>query len=254
MPSKYVSFDKKTVEGVLKGFYVTNISEIKDDFRKKVFPKYRGILEKYAKEEAKKVTRSGDLYRGIFTTGGRTGKFGVELRVKGPAQKYAHMINKGGTLYAKGKLLSVPTKENQDRKGRVKKTMWQLPKAQTFTATTRAGGGGVGGSFNKIRRAFHLKPGEKIVFRRERDRFLKRFFRRRVRGVDGKLRKKPFKIRLVFILRKSQEIKATHWADIAYKRSLKDLHILMTKTLKSRIKKVPLSKRGANSAGSAGRT
>ena len=55
----YVSFDKKTVSNVLKGFYVTNIAQIESDFKKKVFPKYRKLLERYAKQEAKKISRSG---------------------------------------------------------------------------------------------------------------------------------------------------------------------------------------------------
>jgi hypothetical protein len=244
MPARYVSFDKKTVKNVLEGFFVTNIAEIEADFKKKVFPKYRKILERLAKQEAKKISRSGDLAKGVYTTGGRTGQRGVELRVKGPARKYARIINKGGVIYAKSKLLTFPTKENLDRKGRTKKTMWQLAGARTFTVTPSAG------KWNKVRNAFKLREGEKVVFQRER--FV--FFRRRRRNAEGKLRKRPYKIRAVFILRKSQFIDATYWADNAYKQSLKQLHTLMVKTLKSRIQKVPLSKRGANSAGSAGRT
>lgn len=231
MASSFVTFNKKTALRILEGFYVANAEAVRSEFQKKVMPKYSKILERNAKKEAKKVSRSGDLVRGIYVTGGKTGRQGVALRVKGPARKYARILNSGGVIRAKDKLLTEPTKINMDRKGRIKKGIWQLPKKQTFTITPKYGFW-----------SQEIRPGEKVVFRKDKDTVLKRFFRRRTRGTDGKLRKTPAKVKAVFILRKIKFIQATHWADNAHKQSLKELHTLMIKTL-GRIQKIPLEER-----------
>lgn len=185
-------------------------------FQKEVFRPYGAILLRNGKDSAGKISRSGLLARSLKITGGKSGRGGIGLAVRGPAAKYAMIINNGGWIYPKNhKYLTIPVGDNIDPKtGEKVKTMWQFPDDRTFTITPKSG----------------RMAGRRFVF-------LKSFStsnsyppRRRTRSSDGKLRRKQPSVKAIFELKEKHYVKPTNWANIAYNKSIKELNKLVKAT------------------------
>lgn len=211
------------------------IREVKPEFEKKVRLRAQAEIKN-------RWPSNRDLTKGLIIGGGGGGRGfpTISIKMRGPARRYAAALNVGAHIKpVRWKHLTIPLAAVKNSKGHKTKTPWDFPSEETFTTRTRAGNlimfrKEYNAEQKRLRKQRKLYPNSRVRKRDESGKFKPGVFR--PSGRKAKLIGEP-KITPLFWLVTSTYINATHWANKAMIKAVKeDLRPILEKKFRQYVR------------------